>query len=127
MRIAAAAVRVFITDAVAAGVFAFRSKRTSSVLALITTPEKLANRGSAASSATEQVRLEVELGLGDALAELLGCACSLDAGALKPPMLNPPIKRAKMPRPITAPLPTSLKYVKPGLPWDTNSPFRGSN
>jgi hypothetical protein len=55
-----------MTDAVAAGTFALRSNKTSSVAELITTPENFASRGSAASSATEQVRLLLALGLGDA-------------------------------------------------------------
>ena len=58
-----------MTDAVDAGTLALRSNNTSSVVALITTPEKFARRGSATSSATEHVRLLEALGLGDAEAE----------------------------------------------------------
>jgi len=45
-------------------------------------------------------------------------------GLPRPPTLKPPIIKAKIPTPISAPLPTSFTYLKPGLPWDTDSPFR---
>jgi hypothetical protein len=117
-------VRVFITEAVAAGVFALRSNKTSSVDALITTHENFAKRGSVANVATEQLRALDELGLGEAETVLEADA----RGALvtfppNPPMLNPPMIKPKIARPMSAPLPTSLKYLKPWFTGDTRFPL----
>ncbi len=65
-----------MTDAVAAGVLAFLSNRTSLVAVLITAAERFASRVSAASSATEQVFVLLALGLGDADALANGFALS---------------------------------------------------
>ena len=115
MRIAAAAVRVFITDAVAAGTLAFLSKRTSSVLALITTPEKFMSLGSLSSSATEQVLVDVAVGLAEALADAVACGSPVGLVALNPPILNPPISSPRTVRPMTEPRPTSFRYPDFGL------------
>ena len=73
---AAAAVRVFIPDAVDAGVSADRSNNTSPVSAFKTTACKVPRDGLAACSATEQVLTGdgegVGDGLGDALRDALG-------------------------------------------------------
>jgi hypothetical protein len=96
-----------MVDAVEAAVFAFRSKSVSPVVAFSTAADNVANRVSAANSATLQVRVAVLLGDGEAVS--VGEAVWLPAfGELNPPMLNPPIKRASTANPISAPLPTSL-------------------
>jgi hypothetical protein len=78
---AAAAVRVFIPDAVEAGMSPERSKRVSPVSAFKTTDCKVPREGLAACSATEQVLTGegdgLGDGLGDALREALGDAFGL--------------------------------------------------
>lgn len=99
----AAAVRAFITDAVAAGTSELRSNKTSPVSEFRTTACKVPREGLVASSVTEQVlsgASEAD-GEGEALSEADGSGAGVEKA-------SPPIIKVRMSRPEPAPMKTSL-------------------
>jgi hypothetical protein len=112
----------FITDAVAAGIAALRSKSTSPVAALITAPEKVAKRGSRARSFTEQVLASVGVVLGVCEAEEVSELEYDGFGFGDPPKDVNAMITAIARSPLPAPISTCFKYAKPRFSSDTCSP-----
>ena len=93
----------FKTEAVAAGISAPRSNKTSPVSEFRTTACKVPREGFAASSATEQVLIGAwdSEGVGDALSEAEG-------PGVPGVKANPPSSKTRTIRPEPAPIRTSL-------------------